>query len=200
MTILVRMVRTRAFDPTQALSRAVELFSSKGYSDTSMDDSVKATGVSRYGIYGTFGNKRELFEQALERYADGMGKQSFLRLLEPDASLAHIRAIFDERIESLCESGEKRGCMLCHTAMELAPHDHEIAGVLQKFLRRMSKAFSIGLESARQLGQVREDLDLRNAGEFLTGALFGMVVLARAGFPRLTLNAFVDNTMASLTV
>jgi hypothetical protein len=69
---------------------------------------------------------------------------------------------------------------------------------LQKFLRRMSKAFSIGLESARQLGQVREDLDLRNAGEFLTGALFGMVVLARAGFPRLTLNAFVDNTMASL--
>jgi hypothetical protein len=84
--------------------------------------------------------------------------------------------------------------------MELAPHDHEIAGVLQKFLRRMSKAFSIGLESARQLGQVREDLDLRNAGEFLTGALFGMVVLARAGFPRLTLNAFVDNTMASLTV
>jgi TetR/AcrR family transcriptional repressor of nem operon len=165
-----------------------------------MDDIVKATGVSRYGIYGTFGNKRELFEQALERYADGMGKQSFLRLLEPDASLAHIRAIFDERIESLCESGEKRGCMLCHTAMELAPHDHEIAGVLQKFLRRMSKAFSIGLESARQLGQVREDLDLRNAGEFLTGALFGMVVLARAGFPRLTLNAFVDNTMASLTV
>jgi TetR/AcrR family transcriptional repressor of nem operon len=199
MTILIRMVRTRAFDPTQALSRAVELFSSKGYSDTSMDDIVKATGVSRYGIYGTFGNKRELFEQALERYADGMGKQSFLRLLEPDASLAHIRAIFDERIESLCESGEKRGCMLCHTAMELAPHDHEIAGVLQKFLRRMSKAFSIGLESARQLGEVREDLELRNAGEFLTGALFGMVVLARAGFPRPTLTAFVDNTMASLT-
>ncbi|MEQ9562969.1 MAG: TetR/AcrR family transcriptional regulator [Woeseiaceae bacterium] len=193
------MVRTRAFDPTQALSRAVELFSSKGYSDTSMDDIVKATGVSRYGIYGTFGNKRELFEQALERYADGMGKQSFLRLLEPDASLSHIRAIFDERIESLCASGEKRGCMLCHTAMELAPHDHEIAGVLQKFLRRMSKAFSIGLESARQQGEVRDDLDLRNAGEFLTGALFGMVVLARAGFPRTTLNAFVDNAMASLT-
>ncbi|MDH4316580.1 MAG: TetR/AcrR family transcriptional regulator, partial [Gammaproteobacteria bacterium] len=77
------MVRSRAFDPEQALSRAVDLFSSRGYSETSMDDIVKATGVSRYGIYGTFGNKRELFEQALERYADGMGKQSFLRLLEP---------------------------------------------------------------------------------------------------------------------
>jgi TetR/AcrR family transcriptional repressor of nem operon len=192
------MVRTRAFDPAQALSSAVDLFSSRGYSETSMDDIVKATGVSRYGIYGTFGNKRELFEQALERYADGMGKQSFLRLLEPDASLADIRKIFDERIESMCHSGDKRGCMLCHTAMELAPHDHEIAGVLQKFLRRMSKAFSIGLENARQKGEVKEDLELHAAGEFLTGALFGLVVLARAGFPRATLNAFVDNTLAAV--
>ena len=193
------MVRTRSFDPSEALSRAVDLFSSRGYSDTSMDDLVKATGVSRYGLYGTFGNKRELFEQALERYADRMGRQSFLRLLEPDAGLAHIRAIFDQRIEAMCASGEKRGCMLCHTAMELAPHDHEIEGVLQKFLKRMSKAFSIGLETAAQRGEVRSDLDFRAAGQFLTGALFGLAVLARAGFPRSTLDAFVDQTMASFT-
>ncbi|MBT8077000.1 MAG: TetR/AcrR family transcriptional regulator [Gammaproteobacteria bacterium] len=193
------MVRSRAFDPAVALSRAVDLFSSKGYSETSMDDIVKATGVSRYGLYGTFGNKRELFEQALERYADSMGKQSFLRLLEPDASLSHIRAIFDERIDSMCNNGESRGCMLCHTAMEMAPHDHEIEGVLQRFMKRMSKAFAVGLESARERGEVKADLDVRSAGEFLTGAIFGLSVLARAGFPKQTLDDFVDNTLASLT-
>lgn len=192
------MVRTRSFDPDVALSRAVELFSSKGYSDTSMDDIVKATGVSRYGIYGTFGNKRELFEQALERYADGMGRESFMRLLEPDASISHVRAIFDERIEQMCSCGENRGCMLCHTAMELAPHDHEIEEVLQKFLRRMSKAFSIGLDNAKEKGEIREDIDTGSAGEYLTGALFGLAVLARAGFPRNTLDAFVDNTLSTL--
>jgi TetR/AcrR family transcriptional repressor of nem operon len=193
------MVRTRAFNPSDALSRAVEVFSSKGYSETSMDDLVKATGVSRYGLYGTFGNKRELFEQALDRYADGMGRKSFLRLLEPDASLAHIRAIFEERIDAMSRSGEKRGCMLSHTAMELAPHDKEIEGVLQKFLRRMSKAFSIGLEAAKSRGEVRAELDVMAAGEFLTGALFGLAVLARAGFSRPMLDRFVDQTFASLT-
>ena len=193
------MVRTRAFDPSTALSRAVDLFSSKGYSETSMDDIVRATGVSRYGIYGTFGNKRELFEQALERYAESMGKQSYLRLLEPDASLAHIRLIFDDRIEATCSDMENRGCLFVHTAMELAPHDHEIQGVLQKFMKRMSKAFSIGLESAKERGEVKEELDVRSAGEFLTGAMFGLAVLARSGFPRETLDKFVDNTMASLT-
>ena len=199
MIILFCMVRTRSFDPAVALNRAVELFSSKGYSETSMDDIVKATGVSRYGIYGTFGNKRELFEQALERYADDMGRASFLRLLEPDASIRHVRAIFDERIEHMCSCGRNRGCMLCHTAMELAPHDHEIEEVLQKFLRRMSKAFSVGLENAKRKGEVKRGLDTDTAGEYLTGAIFGLAVLARAGFPRDTLDAFVDTTISTLT-
>jgi TetR/AcrR family transcriptional repressor of nem operon len=193
------MVRTREFDPSTALSRAVDLFASKGYSETSMDDLVRATGVSRYGLYGTFGNKRELFEQALDRYADGMGKQSFLRLLEPDASLAHIRKIFDERIEDMCSASDNRGCLFVHTAMELAPHDHEIQGVLQKFMKRMSKAFAVGLESAKEKGEVRDDLDVRAAGEFLTGTMWGLAVLARTGFPRETLDQYVDSAMASLT-
>ena len=109
------MVRTRTFDPSTALSTAVDLFASKGYSDTSMDDIVRATGVSRYGLYSTFGNKRELFEQALERFAEGMGKQSFLRLLEPEASLAHIRTIFDERVADMCCAEEHKGCLFIHT-------------------------------------------------------------------------------------
>lgn len=155
------MVKTRTFDPATALSKAVELFSSKGYSDTSMDDIVRATGVSRYGLYSTFGNKRELFEEALERYADPMGRRSFLRLLEPDASLKHIRAIFEERSEDMSETGGNEGCMICHTATELAPRDAEIKVVLQKFLRRTSKGFSIGLETAQKKGEVRNDLDVR---------------------------------------
>ncbi len=152
------MVRTRTFDPATALTQAVDLFSSKGYSETSMEDIVQATGVSRYGLYGTFGNKRELFEQALERYADGMGRQSFLRLLEPDASLDHIRTIFDERVESMCGLEENKGCLFIHTAMGLARQDDDLREVLRKFMKRIGKAFSVGLESAKARGEIREDM------------------------------------------
>lgn len=193
------MVRTRAFNPADALSRAVDLFSSKGYSETSMDDLVRATGVSRYGLYGTFGNKRELFEQVLETYADRMGRKSFLRLLEPDASLHHVRRIFEERIELMSTAGAKHGCLLSHTALELAPHDREIREVLQRFISRMAKTFSIGLETARARGEVRASLDVRAAGDFLTGALFGLAVLASSGLPRSTLDNFVESTISSLT-
>jgi len=193
------MVRSRQFDPATALSRAMRLFGSRGYTDTSMDEIVKATGVSRYGLYGTFGNKRELFEQALERFAEEMGRRGFLRLLEPGVTLADIRALFTDRIEALCGDAAGSGCLLCHTAMELAPHDRELQAVLQRFVRRASKTFSIGLESARQGGEVRADLDTRSAGEFLTGSIFGLTVLARCGFDRAALERFVDNALAALT-
>jgi TetR/AcrR family transcriptional repressor of nem operon len=198
MRILPSMVRTRTFDPAAALTQAVELFAAKGYSETSMEDIVQATGVSRYGIYGTFGNKRELFELALDRYAESMGKQAFLRLLEPDASLDHIRKIFAMRVDDMCCEGETKGCLFIHTAMELAPQDDDLRDVLQKFMRRMSKLFSIGLESAKAKGEVRKDLDAAAAGELLTSTMFGLVVLARTGFDRKTLNNIVENTLRAM--
>jgi TetR/AcrR family transcriptional repressor of nem operon len=192
------MNRARTFDPGTALSQVVDLFASKGYSETSMEDIVQTTGVSRYGLYGTFGNKRELFEQALEQYAEGMGKQSFLRLLEPGASLDHIRTIFDERVADMCCPEENKGCLFIHTAMELAPQDEELRGVLQRFMKRMSKAFAIGLDSAKGRGEVAQDVDVDAAGELLTSTMFGLVVLGRTGFPKSTLNSIVDSTLEPL--
>lgn len=194
------MVRTRTFDPSQALTQVVDLFASKGYADTSMDDIVRVTGVSRYGLYGTFGNKRELFEQALDRYADSMGKQSFLRLLEPDASLAHIRKIFDERIADMCCADETRGCLFIHTAMQLAPQDEDLKLVLQKFMSRMSKLFAVGLDTAKQKGEVKPDLNTHEAGEMLTSTMFGLAVLGRTGFSKKSLQGIVNGTLATMAV
>ncbi len=192
------MNRARTFEPSTTLSRVVDLFSSKGYAETSMEDIVQTTGVSRYGLYGTFGNKRELFEQALEQYAEGMGKQSFLRLLEPGASLDHIRRIFDDRVADMCCAEEHKGCLFIHTAMGLAPQDGELRGVLQRLMKRMSKAFAIGLDSAKGRGEVAKDVDVDAAGELLTSTMFGLAVLGRTGFPKATLDGIVDSTLGSL--
>ena len=192
------MNRARTFDPGTALSQIVDLFASKGYSDTSMEDIVETTGVSRYGLYGTFGNKRELFEQALEKYAEGMGKQSYLRLLEPGASLNHIREIFRDRVADMCCDEENKGCLFVHTAMQMAPQDEELRGVLIRFMKRMAKAFAIGLDSAKGRGEIDEDVDVDAAGLLLTNTVFGLAVLGRTGFPREALDGIADSVLNSL--
>ncbi len=192
------MVRTRSFDPAAALSAAVDLFVSRGFAETSMEDVVRTTGVSRYGLYGTFGNKRELFEQVLETYADRIGKRSFQRLLEPGAGLADIRRVFEERIADVCNDFERKGCLFIHTAMELAPQDDEIRAVLNAFMTRISKAFARGLKSAIEAGEVRSDLDVRGTAEMLTSAMFGLGVMSRSGFDKETLERIVESLLAPL--
>ena len=165
-----------------------------------MEDVVQTTGVSRYGLYGTFGNKRELFEQALEVYAEQMGQRSFRRLAEPGARLEHIRRVFAERIADMCGDCDSKGCLFIHTAMELAPQDDELRDVLKKFMTRMSKAFARGLKSSMEAGEIRADIDVRSTAEMLTSTMFGLVVLARSGFPAETLDRIVDSTLAPLVV
>ena len=194
----VYMVRTREFDPTTALTSAMQVFAARGYSNTSIDDVVSATGVSRYSLYGTFGNKRELFEQALEKYTEHMGKATFMKMLEPDSSVEQIRATFDERIAHMFENEEKNGCLVVHTAMELAPRDKDIEIVLNRLLKRMSNAYCVCLEHSRERGEVKEGLDPKQAGQFLTGAFFGLSVMARCGFSRELLNDYVDSTIAAV--
>ena len=88
--------------------------------------------------------------------------------------------------------------MFIHTAMELAPQDEELRGVLQRLMKRMSKAFAIGLDSAKGRGEVAKDIDVDAAGELLTSTMFGLAVLGRTGFPKATLDGIVDSTLGSL--
>lgn len=50
---------------------AFKLFSEKGFSNTSMDDIVKKSGVSKGGIYNYFQSKEEIFLEIAERRLNG---------------------------------------------------------------------------------------------------------------------------------
>ena len=62
------MARPKEFDPDEVLDRALDVFWEKGFEGTSVQDLVDHMGINRGSIYGTFGDKHRLFQQALERY------------------------------------------------------------------------------------------------------------------------------------
>lgn len=60
------MGRPREFDEDSALAAAAEVFRQQGYAATSIDHLVRATGIHRGSLYGTFGSKHGLFMRVLE--------------------------------------------------------------------------------------------------------------------------------------
>ena len=62
--------RPRGFDRDAVLHAAMLLFWTQGFDGTSYTDLTKATGMSKPTIYATFGDKVELFRQAMVAYAE----------------------------------------------------------------------------------------------------------------------------------
>src|SRR5271155_5916307 len=66
----VRMARPREFDEGAVLDAAVLCFWSRGYEATSVRDLVEKTGITAASLYNAFGDKRALYQRALDRYVE----------------------------------------------------------------------------------------------------------------------------------
>lgn len=192
------MARNREFDPKEALDKAMMVFWQKGYVDTSIDDLVDATGVSRYGLYGEFGSKHGLFLASLDHYQDTAVKAFFGIVERPAAAMAEIRLYFDTILGLYSQPAGKLGCLMCNSATEVAPHDKAVQKKVKSALDRMTTGFGIALTNAQKRGEVRADLEIKQAADFLTGILLGASVMVRSGANKQMIANTIQMSLASL--
>ena len=131
------MARPQEFDPKEALNTAINLFWEKGYHDTSVDEVVKRSGVAKYGIYGTFGPKRDLFKKALHQFAKDRQNDIQRPLRKPHASLPEVHTFFKEAPKIMTQKNQQWGCLMCNTGIELGFRDPEIQKLVKEFFHEL---------------------------------------------------------------
>src|SRR5215210_2339788 len=180
------MPRTKEFRPEEALDAAVQLFWLRGYGATSMRDLLDGMGIGRGSFYDTFGDKHALFLAALDRFESS--RTSWIDEALEDSGLDGIEEVFRRTIEGMVRFEPRRGCLLANTAVELAPHDPEVAARISRYVRRTEEAFTGALVRAQGAGEIpAESSDPKVLARFLVSNLHGLRVLARAGSDRETL-------------
>ncbi|HLZ34027.1 MAG TPA: TetR/AcrR family transcriptional regulator [Nitrospira sp.] len=178
------MPRPKAFDPDQALDKAMHAFWHKGYEATSVDDLLTAMNINRGSLYGTFGDKRELFMKAMDRYCTGGGIGGRLSLLnQPGPALSLLRRFLEHMLEFGLSDPQRRGCLITNTVMELAPHEKDIAGKVAERLQTMEEAFFTLLTRAKEEGELSQRKDPRALARFLVTMMQGTIVMIKAGTP-----------------
>jgi TetR/AcrR family transcriptional repressor of nem operon len=192
------MPRTKEFEPEAAVQRAMELFWQKGYEATSMSDLLEGMGIGRGSFYDTFGDKRSLFLAALDRFETTRTAWIPQALEDSESPVETIRYVFERTVDSLVGFEPRRGCLLANTAVELAPHDPEIAERIWSYVRRTEDAFENALERARATGDLPEHTDPKALARFLVNNLHGLRVMARAGADRETLEDIVAVVLETL--
>lgn len=191
------MSRSREFEPDVALEKAMLLFWQKGYVETSMEDLVQATGVSRYGLYAEFGSKRELFLASMDRYQESILGEVFGIVEQPGASLREIGRYFEMLLGALARPQGRRGCLICNSATEVAPRDASVREKVGLAMTRLSRGFRAALDNAARRCETAP-LDASRAADFLTGVVLGVSVMARSGAERRMMENAVALALDSL--
>ncbi|MEV0088463.1 TetR/AcrR family transcriptional regulator [Saccharopolyspora sp. NPDC050642] len=190
------MARTKEFDPDAALQRALELFWERGYEATSMADLVAHLGIARASIYATYGGKHELYLKALDRYLQLRDPKVVERLSQPGPALPALRELMDSYIaETLAD---RRGCMVVNAAVELAPHDRQVARGVHSSWDVLETSLTSALTRARAQGEVPESCDPRAAARLILVVLQGIRVLGRTDPDPGRLRDAAEQALASL--
>jgi TetR/AcrR family transcriptional repressor of nem operon len=186
------MARPREFDPDKVLQTAITLFWEKGYFAASVDEVVRQSGVAKYGIYGTFGSKRELFKKALKQYASDRhrGIQSPIR--KPDAALPEIQQFFNNAVKHMTEDGAPRGCLLVNTGVELGLRDIEIRDFVTHFFQETEDVMQRCLTKAVELGQISDLPNISAMATYLITEFRTALMLAASGSSRREIQAHLD--------
>ncbi|MGS2723454.1 TetR/AcrR family transcriptional regulator [Porticoccus sp. GXU_MW_L64] len=192
------MARTREFDPTEVIEKAVLLFWEKGYADTSMDDLVKHTGISRYGIYGEFGNKREFFIKALQHFHQKFAHDLIQDLGNPNAGLVELRNYYGRLVDHAKTAEARMGCFMCNTAVELASSDEGIGEQLDAMFEGLQLVFRNALGNAKSCGELPEDMNLDEYAGYLVGVQMAMAMMVRSGFGEARMAPFLKVALAGI--
>jgi len=148
------MARPREFDFDAALERAMYVFWNKGYEATSLDDLCDATGLSRSSLYATFGNKRDLLLQTVDRYVERRTPNIEAILARSPTIHEGVAALLGEFIDQIVSGSGRRGCFLGNCAAELPRSDRTALARVREGLARTEATFCAALAQAEARGEL----------------------------------------------
>lgn len=168
------MARPKAFEPSEALHQAIQLFWSKGYAATSMEDLVQAMGINRASMYNTFGNKHTLYMQALESYWQNVMQEPLRAFVESGNMLG-----------ALAQFQEVSGCFLLGCMSELSTQDPEVASFVERSFEHMRQQIAHGVAQERLAGHWSHVPHDEEAASLILTCLVGMRTLAKGSMAHL---------------
>jgi TetR/AcrR family transcriptional regulator, transcriptional repressor for nem operon len=192
------MARPREFDEHAVLNAAMNRFWEHGYQATSMRDLAVETGLTSPSLYNAFGDKRALFRQVLERYAQHSSRARIARLESSMPPKDAIKAFITEIVEHSLSDKDRRGCLLVNSALEIAPHDPEIGAEVACRLGEVEAFFQRSVVAAQKEGTIPSDRDAKDLARVLLAVLLGIRVVARARPERKLLEGIARPVLAML--
>jgi len=175
------MSRSREFDPKDALQKSMTLFWCHGFSETSVRELAKSTGVAHAGLYAEFGGKEGLYLAALDKYINTILDMLCRDLEKPTSGRKELSQFFTTILAGISKGMMRNGCMAVNARVEFSGTNRSVNKIVIKAFDRMRLALQGAIERAKAAGDVNPDIDPEHTALSMTNTFHGLMVQSRSG-------------------
>lgn len=188
------MGRPRRFAESDLLDAATELFWTRGFDDTSVEDVSRATGIGNGSIYAAHGSKRGLFLAAYGRYCER--RAALVREVvhsAPGSPRDAVHALYRAVLAGCAEHRDRRGCLMLNSIAGLGLRIPEVVEIGAASTALMERAVAERLTAAPGF-----DVDIVAAQVVLVAQ--GLIQGSRLGMSHERLAAIAGVSVAGLPI
>ncbi|MGV9796543.1 TetR/AcrR family transcriptional regulator [Mycobacterium sp. NPDC003449] len=172
--------RPRGFDADEALERAMLVFWEMGYEGATLAELTGAMGITRTSMYAAFGNKEQLFHQALQRYVDGPAGY-LARALEMPTARQVAATFLTGSVLATTRPGSPAGCLAVQGSLAAGeagrPARDALVTCREQTWSRLRDRFRRSVEE----GDLTPDVDPGLLARYLLTMANGIAVQAAGG-------------------
>ena len=177
------------------IEKSLQLFCVKGYYNTSINDILEATGLTKGGLYGHFSSKEDIWYAVYDAALSTWRQVVFKGIQSNSSPLDRIETFIENDIKKkLGNDIFEGGCFFHSMLVELsgqsvAMSKHILAGFVQ-----LAGLLCSWLEQADQRGMLKKDLNFKEIANYIIISLNGAAALyASSRDP-----AILDQTVSQL--
>ncbi len=187
------MGKPESFDRETVMKQVTDLFWKKGFSATSMQDIVDATGLNRSSIYNSFGGKQEIYYETLKHYKNQVQTKSISNIVNKSPKQA-LRGMF----EIVLKDTNMKGCYLSNCTTELANQDTKTLNFLTDNMDELVSLFTELIEKGKEIGEFRNETNSEEAALYLFSSLQGLRLTGMLVEKRERLSTVIDDIFKSI--
>ena len=160
------------------IEKSMQLFSVKGYYNTSISDILAAADLTKGGLYGHYASKEDIWYAVYDE-AVGIWKCIVFKGIRNNADpLRRIeKFIENDMLDYLGTDVFEGGCFFLNMLVELSGQSAAMSKQILRGFVRLSGLLRSWLEEADQKGMLQENLDLKEVSNFIIISLNGAAAL-----------------------
>ncbi|HUN09571.1 MAG TPA: TetR/AcrR family transcriptional regulator [Aggregatilineales bacterium] len=153
------------------LDAALDVFSSKGYHDSSVDDVVRESNTSKGAVYFHFANKQQLFVALVDKFANLLERRVTEAIENQPNSVARIRAALEACLETFSKYRPLAKILLVQAVGLGTIFEQKRMEVLERFARLIQT----NLEQAIASGEL-PPVDAEITAQAWLGSIYQLVI------------------------